>query len=631
MTSQADKTSSQPETIFSQSARIPGSTENAAESAEGLDPLSLAGLVSSKSMRLAIISMYLASVALCVVGCGPDRGRGRGPSGDGGSHNGDSGMCGPPCSSDLHSVLDCNGNVVTTCPTDEGCNSSGSCEPACQAAIDNHSAVGCEYYAVNPPVYTQSCFAAYVANTWGEPVTIGVDQAGTTLDVTKFAYVPSGSGAAITYAPLSTGTLQPGSIAILFLSDASTTGDCPTGLKVATTGAGFTGTATGQAFHITTSEPVIAYDIFPYGGGSSAVTSATLLLPVSVWDVNYVGITAYPQTITEGGDSNPWLSFVAAQDGTQVTIQPTVAIAGGTGVAAGAAGSATVYAMSAGEVLRLSQPADLSGSPIVSNKPIGVWAGNGCANLPAGMVACDGMHQQIPPVKALGHEYAAVRYRNRIAGMEESPPWRIMGVVDGTTITYDPAAPAGAPTTLMKGQVVEFDAAGPFDVQSQDALHPFYFGAHMTGCGVIGGYGSPLGCAGDPEFVNVIPQEQYLDDYVFFTDPTYPETDLVFVRAKGGSGFADVTLDCAGTLSGWAPVDSGDNYEYTRVDLVTGNFAKVGACDNGRHEAKSTAPFTLTVWGWGTNQSTLSSQAVSYAYPAGAGVKSINTVTVPIQ
>jgi hypothetical protein len=60
--------------------------------------------------------------------------------------------------------------------------------------------------------------------------------------------------------------------------------------------------------------------------------------------------------------------------------------------------------------------------------------------------------------------------------------------------------------------------------------------------------------------------------------PTYGETNLVVVRAKGGS---EVTLDClTGPLTGWQPV--GARYEYTRIDVQTGG-AKAGNCDNGRH------------------------------------------------
>jgi hypothetical protein len=138
---------------------------------------------------------------------------------------------------------------------------------------------------------------------------------------------------------------------------------------------------------------------------------------------------------------------------------------------------------------------------------------------------------------------------------------------------------------------------------------------------------------GDPEFVNVIPAAQFLNEYVFFTDPTYPETNLVFIRKRGPSGFADVTLDCAGVLSGWQPAGSED-FEYVRFDLSTGNFQGQGGCNNGLNRASSDLPFGLTVWGWGTEVTGQSgspgySQYVSYAYPAGASVQTINEVIVP--
>jgi hypothetical protein len=155
----------------------------------------------------------------------------------------------------------------------------------------------------------------------------------------------------------------------------------------------------------------------------------------------------------------------------------------------------------------------------------------------------------------------------------------------------------------------------------------------MTSCTSNGqNIGSGVfGCAGDPEFVNVVPGKQYLESYVFFTDPTYPETDLVFIRAKANDNtFKDVTLDCAGVLTGWMPIGTSGSYEYTRFDLVRHNFAKQGTCDNGRHEAHSDATFGLTVWGWGNNETgSFYTQAVSYGYPAGESVKPINTVVIP--
>jgi hypothetical protein len=105
------------------------------------------------------------------------------------------------------------------------------------------------------------------------------------------------------------------------------------------------------------------------------------------------------------------------------------------------------------------------------------------------------------------------------------------------------------------------------------------------------------------------------------------------VRNLGPSGFADVTLDCAGVLTGWQPIGTSGKYEYTRFDLVTGNFQGTGSCTNGRQSMTSTVPFGVTVWGWGSAAtgevgSGFYTQYVSYAYPAGQSVAPINQIVI---
>jgi hypothetical protein len=260
----------------------------------------------------------------------------------------------------------------------------------------------------------------------------------------------------------------------------------------------------------------------------------------------------------------------------------------------------------------------------------------------------------IPPVQALGNEYVGVRYRTRSPPIEESVPWRLIGAVDGTTLTFDPPQ-AGAPTTLNAHQVIEIDQTGPFVVSSQDSAHPFYFAQYMTG-------GFPFSGVGDPEYVNVISPAQYLSRYTFFTDPTYPETNLVVVRAldKATGLFPDVNLDCAGTLTGWAPVGGSGTYQFTRIDLSSGDFQGQNGCNNGVHTitgsfageagtGASTPFFGVTIWGWGNtvtdplpddaaNPIDQAGEAnpgftrwVSYAYPAGANILKLNDVVVPAQ
>src|SRR5690349_20793331 len=341
----------------------------------------------------------LGCLVIAAFGCGPA-----------GRHNTDGGDDAPPtcqelsCSADLHDVL-CDGNIVTSCPSDMGCGAGGVCVPACQSAQDNQSTIGCDYYAVDPEIIADgagACFAAFIANTWTSPVSISVERAGQSFPVDSFARIPSGSGQSLTYAPLTGGMLQPGEVAILFLARFGfTLTDCPPGIPPAytATDAAVHGTGRGAAFRIQTSAPVVAYDIFPYGGGASAATSATLLLPTSAWDVNYVGVDAFRKS-TFVAQAQPSMALVGKEDGTNVTIRPTAAIQAGAGVQAGPAGTPTTYTLGAGEILQFTQDAELIGSAILADKPIGLWAGASCLSIDVNDQACDSAHQQIPPVKA---------------------------------------------------------------------------------------------------------------------------------------------------------------------------------------------------------------------------------------
>ncbi len=203
-------------------------------------------------------------------------------------------------------------------------------------------------------------------------------------------------------------------------------------------------------------------------------------------------------------------------------------------------------------------------------------------------------------------------------------PWRFVGVVDGTALSFNPAV--FAPTTLARGQLVELWGSGPFVVASQDSAHPFYMSAHMTSAD--NQYAGGMTGRGDPEFVNVIPPKEFVANYTFFTDPTYPETNLVVVRQPNAtSTYDDVNLDCAGTLTGWQAIGA-SAYQFTRIDLVRYNFVPQGSCDNGLHKMTSASPFGLTVWGWGTELTSTWTSFVSYAYPAGASIAPINSVVV---
>jgi hypothetical protein len=458
-------------------------------------------------------------------------------------------------------------------------------------------------------------------------MTVNVEYQGASANLDGMARIGTGNGGAMTYSPLPDGQIPPGEVAILFLSGGGVLGACPAGITpVAENPYG-----PDSAFHVTTDLPAAVYDISPYAGGDSAFTGASLLFPTTAWGDNYVWADPYRYETSVGYHTFA-MKLVAADDATDVTIVPSQDVPADGETPALEANVPTTFTLDKGKTLTLfvNNGYGFVGSVVQSTKPVGAWASG---DLLIGECCADGAHEQLPPVRALGSEYVAVRYRDRYEGIEESPPWRILGTVNGTKLTYEPSPPPGAPTTLNAGEMVMFEASGPFLVRSQDDLHPIYVSAHMNSCS---NYGPDWlnDCRGDPEFLNVVPAKQFMTSYVFFTDPTYPETNLVVVRSRTNGKLEDVVLDCAGPLGGWKAIDKGGQYQYTRVDLVRDNFQPQGACDNGRHEIRSKGYFGLTVWGWGSAKTGMpptgfDSQAASYAYPGGQSVHPVNTVVIP--
>lgn len=526
-------------------------------------------------------------------------------------------------------VESCDGQVKA-CAPDQLC-SNGECMNGCAAAEANHASIGCDYYAVDmdaaqgPP--QDACFTVFVANTSRGQAHIDVDWGGQGINLAQFAKLPNGSGTSLTYAPYDPSAgLAPGQVAILFLAYAPGGGGplmsnvaCPVPAAIGTD-AQISGNGIGKAFHIVTDMPVVAYQMLPYGGGKAAATGASLLLPTSAWSNNYVGVTAYdtldgsapPIQVAQG----PSMNIVAKEDNTTVTIRPMSAIAGGNGIPAAGQGTSMQMQLNKGQYAQITQMGRLTGSPISSDKPIGVFGGHQIMSVDR----CCGDHgeQMIAPVRALGYEYVAAPHGDRKPTSEERI-YRIIGAVDNTKLTYDP--PGIGPATVNLGQILEIRTASPFTVRSEGSAQPFLMFTYMSGAGEQG-----EGGWGDADFVRMVPPKQYMTHYVFFADPTYPFTTLTVVRTKKDGAFADVKLACqSGPITGWMSVGTSGDYEIAQVKLVD-HFNGLNGCNNGVNTMDSSAPFGVWVWGWGSEDT--NTGWVSYGYPAGEGVLPINDVVI---
>jgi len=541
------------------------------------------------------------------------------------------------CSSDLKKVLchreDGTEDTLRECGSGEGCG-NGACIPACSSAELAMGSTGCAFGALPSDTMTDgtagSCFAVIVSNTWETPASLKATLGATPIDIGPSTYYAEMNGAKIEYTRVD-GPIAPGKAAIVFLSQDSDPQKlqgnftpCPNGVVAAVTedpiGHGTTRT---RAFFLEMDVPVSAYSIYPYGGARSHVSTATSLLPLSSWGTNYVAVSAWSDRVAQS--SSPTLQILASEDDTVVRMRSNVDISDGNGVPGVARGQVQSWKLARGEVLQITQPNDPSGSPIEADKPIGLFGGAECPFVPPTTGACDALQQQIAPTAQWGSSYALVPYRPRLAKgnagseLREEVPWRFVGAVDGTKLTYDPSPPPfGAPETLEAGQTVTFTTTYTGTVRSQDSAHPFHVTMFMTG-----GATSPREL-GDPDFVTAVATDQFLDRYIFFTDHTYPETTLTFVRRATPGGFAPVTLDCMGEVSDFRPLGSDGQLEFAWVRLTADGVPQSfpgGTCGYGRHEARSHGPFAVYVW--------RTDWFVSYGYPGGTGSRPLSDVKGP--
>ncbi|AKV00192.1 hypothetical protein AKJ09_06855 [Labilithrix luteola] len=549
-------------------------------------------------------------------------------------------VCGKQCSLDARSIIDgCTGETVEACSDDKACG-AGVCQEPCAAAAADRSSNGCEFYLQEPlytKVYGQSCYAAFVVNTSNQPVDVTLERDGAELDISKAVFSTQPGSADLTPHE---GSIAPGESVILFVSDKGPNGPvatvpavgepvpCPNGVVAASYAfPGPEGTGFGSSFRLKSTLPVALSSIYPYGGASTYLPGATLHLPVASWATENIIVNGW-----EGfhhPDIHAWAGAqIVASDDTDITIVPTTNLADGVNFVGAAAHRPTTYHLEKGQYLQLSQQAEFTGSLLYSSKPVGTFAGHGLPFVPTSSCCGDIIQQQIPAFGGWGNEYVGAGYRPRLGNESELLPYRIVAARDGTRLDYDPEIPAGAPTELSAGEFATFAAptGHPFVVRTQDADHPIYLAAYMSGADG-GGIAGPSGFdgRGDPEMVNVIPTGQYLNSYSFFADPTYSETSLVIVRRKNHDKFEDVWLECAGTLTDFKPVGTRGEYEWRRVDLTRnhgpGDTFGDSTCTSGLQRMRSEGAFTATIWGWDLY--------ASYAYPGGMAQRKLVPNALP--
>ena len=107
------------------------------------------------------------------------------------------------------------------------------------------------------------------------------------------------------------------------------------------------------------------------------------------------------------------LGVVATANATTVTITPSVTTGGRT------VGVPYNVSLNQGQAYQLRNDVagtDLSGTIITSDKPIAVFGGNECANIPTAVAFCDHIVEEIPPTNTWGKSFGTMPLATRLGG-----------------------------------------------------------------------------------------------------------------------------------------------------------------------------------------------------------------------
>lgn len=369
--------------------------------------------------------------------------------------------------------------------------------------------------------------------------------------------------------------------------------------------------AEGLAYRIESDLPIVAYQFQPLDNANPVYSNdATILFPTHVLDGDYIAITGDAHLVDQDSfsasdrNTGAFVSVVATQDGTTVTLYPTVELH---------PGDVDEVTLDRGQVLtaisserRGMTYGNLSGTRVVADAPVALFSGSVASSEPTPTEACcaDHLEHQMLPVTAWGTAYVAAPAAAATGGGSDATLYRITAGFDGTALEYDPVTPAGAPTMLDAYQSVAFVAETGFSVRATDDTKAFAVAQFLLSNQYFGELLRP----GDPSMLLVPAAAQLQSRYAFLVPQGYASNFVTVIREAG----AAVTLDGAAIAAVFMPLASLDGvaYEYAHA-----------AVNGGGHVIESSEVFGIAIVGY--------AQDVSYGYVGGSGVEVISTPPPP--
>ena len=429
----------------------------------------------------------------------------------------------------------CDGLQGLSCDPD-----AGACVGACAPQVLGLNYIGCDYYATVLPQHDsynggQHQYAITVSNTTGDPAEVTVTRGANTV---------------------TTDTVAPDSVKVINLPWLNDTTKTTGPSKVVTDG----------SYRVRSTRPVTVYQYNPLS--ATTTNDASILLPVNAWTPNYL-VAAWKQWSGYPG----FYTVVAREDGTTVNVTPSATgsqVQAGGGIAANGTGAAM---LNEGDALIVySSNGDLTGTLVNADKPVEVFGGHKCTQVPPG--ACDHLEDNMFPIETLAKDYIVAptaQYPN--INLKKPHVVKVIATEADTELVFEPDQ--GVNTTLANaGDFVEINnTTNDFRVSSEKKI--------MVALYMVGQSGNTG--ESDPAMVIVAPTEQFRTDYLVHASTTWLSNYVDIIAPDGAS----VEVDGA-AVNSFTPLNA-PGYSIAHVPLSNNG--------DGNHTITANQKVGISVYG----------------------------------
>ena len=289
--------------------------------------------------------------------------------------------------------------------------------------------------------------------------------------------------------------------------------------------------------------------------------------------------------------------IVVSTDNTQVNVTPAQSASTVEGGSTLEKDKEAVIVQHRLDTLTLTSSNDLTGTVIKADKPIAVYSGHECGNVPVYISSCSHLVAQIPPVRVWGYCYIASSFMGRRDGSYV----KFVVTEDGTYVEAyenDDALPTHGP--LSRGMFRE-RYLGPGRVLVLKSNHPIMVAQFSSG--------AQLDEVGVP-FMIVIPSlSQLVSEVPFYSKSNTGVNYAHYITITVPSQYYN---EDAIVLDG-DPIHSNVNSTIQSPGYICGNFTVISLeVEPGSHYLQHTTPgagFLLSVYGFAPD--------ASYGYSSG--------------